>query len=244
MGIPVSHLARDACLEKIMRWIHDGRSGHTLVCANPHSLEVARRDRLFREALMTADLVIPDGVGVVLASRVLGGRIRERVAGTEILLGLNQALNREGGRSVFFLGSTEETLAKIQQRFIVDFPKVRVTGTYSPSFRTEFREEDNKGMLEAVNEARPDVLWVGMTAPKQEKWIYQNRDTLRVPFIGAIGAAFDFYAGTKKRSSVFWQRLGLEWLPRFLREPKRLWERNLKSSPLFLYWIIRERMRK
>jgi N-acetylglucosaminyldiphosphoundecaprenol N-acetyl-beta-D-mannosaminyltransferase len=83
-----------------------------------------------------------------------------------------------------------------------------------------------------------------MTAPKQEKWIYENQAKLQVPLIGAIGAAFDFFAGTKKRSSGFWQRLGLEWLPRFLKEPRRLWERNLKSIPIFLYWIARERLKK
>lgn len=98
-------------------------------------------------------------------------------------------------------------------------------------------------MVAAINEARPDVLWVGMTAPKQEKWIHRNRGELRVPFMGAIGAVFDFYAGTKSRPSRFWRKLGLEWLPRFLQEPRRLWERNLKSAPLFLWWLLRERLR-
>ena len=99
-------------------------------------------------------------------------------------------------------------------------------------------------MIDAVNNGRPDVLWVGMTAPKQEKWIYENRDKLNVPFMAAIGAVFDFYAGTKQRSSGFWIRIGLEWLPRFLKEPKRLWERNMKSAPIFLGWIIREKIRQ
>jgi N-acetylglucosaminyldiphosphoundecaprenol N-acetyl-beta-D-mannosaminyltransferase len=83
-----------------------------------------------------------------------------------------------------------------------------------------------------------------MTAPKQEKWIYQNRDKLQVPFIGAIGAVFDYYSGTKQRASVFWQRLGLEWLPRFIREPKRLWRRYFISLPIYFYWIAKELIRK
>lgn len=99
-------------------------------------------------------------------------------------------------------------------------------------------------MISAVNNARPHVLWVGMTAPKQEKWIYKNKAKLQVPFIGAIGAVFDFYAGTKERSSDFWIKMGLEWLPRFLKEPKRLWERNMKSTPIFLWRIIREKYLK
>ena len=125
-----------------------------------------------------------------------------------------------------------------------DFPAIEVCGTYSPPFKIEFSQEDNSAMISAVNNARPDVLWVGMTAPKQEKWIYENQSKLQVPFVGAIGAVFDFYAGTKKRSSDFWIKIGLEWLPRFLKEPRRLWERNLKSTPIFLWWVIKEKIKQ
>lgn len=242
LEFPVSYLTQDACLKNILQRIHEGKFGYTVVCANPHSLEVARRNRLFQEALLTADLVIPDGIGVVLASRVLGGRIRERVTGSDIFLGLNQALNREGGRSVFFLGSTEETLAKIQRRFAADFPKVWVAGTYSPPFRAEFSEDENRDMVEAVNTARPDVLWVGMTAPKQEKWIFRNRGRLQVGASAAVGAAFDFYAGKVQRSAPAFQRLGLEWLPRLLREPRRLWRRNLLSNTSFMARVLAQRL--
>ena len=243
LGIPVSLLTRDASLERIMQWIHEGRTGHTIVCANPHSLEVARRDRVFRDALKTADLVIPDGTGIVLASRVLGGRIRQRVTGSDIFLGLNQLLNREGGRSVFFLGSTEETLAEIRRRFALDFPGVRVAGTCSPPFRLEFSEEENRVMVEVVNEANPDVLWVGMTAPKQEKWLGCNRGQLMVRISAAVGAVFDFYTGKVQRSSPTFQRLGLEWLPRTLREPRRLWRRTLLSHPSFMARVLAQRLR-
>ncbi len=243
LGIPVSSLSRNACLEKIIAMVQEGKLGHIVVCANPHSIEVARRDLLFMEALMTADLAVPDGIGVVLASRMLGGRIRERVTGSDIFLGLNQALNEEGGRSVFFLGSTEETLTEIRQRFAIDFPGVRVAGTYSPSFRAEFSEEENRAMVDAVNAARPDVLWVGMTQPKQEKWIWRNRGSLIVGISAAVGAVFDFYAGRVQRSSPAFQRLGLEWLPRLLREPRRLWRRNLLSSPSFMARVLALRLR-
>ena len=242
LGIPVSPLTRDACLEKILQRIHEGKVGCTLVCANPHSVEEAQRDRLFREALMTADLVIPDGIGIVLASHFLGGKITERVTGTDIFIGLNQALDRDGGRSVFFLGSTEDTLDAIQRRFVNDFPRVRVAGTYSPPFRQEFSEDENRAMVVAVNEARPDVLWVGMTAPKQEKWLLRNRGRLLVGASAAVGAVFDFYSGKVQRSSPTFQRLGLEWLPRLLREPQRLWRRNLLSSPNFMLRVLIQRL--
>ena len=97
-------------------------------------------------------------------------------------------------------------------------------------------------MLDAVNRADPDVLWVGMTAPKQEKWIYRNRVNINARVIAAVGAVFDFYAGTKRRSTKFWQDRGLEWLPRFIREPRRLWRRNMVSTPAFVFLVIKEKV--
>jgi len=99
-------------------------------------------------------------------------------------------------------------------------------------------------MIELINKAKPDVLWVGMTAPKQEKWIFKNRNKLSVPFSAAIGAVFDFYAGKVRRPSPLWQKLGFEWLGRFIQEPRRLWKRNLISMPIFSYWILKEKLHK
>ena len=123
-----------------------------------------------------------------------------------------------------------------------DFPKVRVAGVYSPAFRDVFSAEENAAMVAAINAARPDVLWVGMTAPKQEKWVRQHRDQLDVRFIGPVGAVFDFFIGRVKRSHPLFQRLGLEWLPRLLQEPRRLWRRNFVSNPSFLLRVIWARL--
>lgn len=218
--------------------------GSYMACANPHSLTVAAKDNIFHQALKSADILLPDGTGIIIAAKLLGLACIEKVAGTDFFLGLSREANERGGVKYFFLGSSEKVLGLIGERMKRDFPAIDVCGTYSPPFKTEFSQEDNCAMISAINNARPDVLWVGMTAPKQEKWIYQNKDQLKVPFIGAIGAVFDFFAGAKKRPSEFWIRIGLEWLPRFLREPGRLWERNLKSSPIFIMWIIREKLRK
>jgi N-acetylglucosaminyldiphosphoundecaprenol N-acetyl-beta-D-mannosaminyltransferase len=154
---------------------------------------------------------------------------------------LSAALNKEKGRRYFFLGSTEKNLIKIKEKMNEDYPNITVAGTYSPPFKPEFSEEENQLMIDAIIRARPDVLWVGMTAPKQEKWIFQNKDKLNVKFIGAIGAVFDFYSGNVKRSHPFFQKLGLEWLPRLLRQPRRLWRRNFISNPLFLLRVMQER---
>jgi N-acetylglucosaminyldiphosphoundecaprenol N-acetyl-beta-D-mannosaminyltransferase len=144
-------------------------------------------------------------------------------------------MNGAGGGSCFFLGSTTETLEAIRARMASDFPSIRVVGVYSPPFRPEFTAEDNDRMIEAVNASGADVLWVGLTAPKQEKWIHRHRGRLAVNFAGPIGAAFDFYVGNIKRAGPFWQDLGLEWLPRLLQEPRRLWRRSLVSAPRFFY---------
>ncbi len=135
-------------------------------------------------------------------------------------------------------------LQQITQRLQKEFPNVEVAGTLSPPFQNEFSEEENVAMIERINQCRPDVLWVGMTAPKQGKWIFANRHRLNVPLVGAIGAVFDFYAGTRERAPAWIRNLGLEWLPRLLREPKRLFRRNLVSSPLFLSMVVREKFKR
>lgn len=238
LGYPITAMTTDQCIHFIVEWLAGGLSCKTFCCANPHSLVLAADDPLFQEALHTADLLTPDGTGIVLASKILGGSIRQRVTGSDIFWGLNAALNRCGDKRYFFLGASEATLTAIQAKMAEDYPGIVVAGTYSPPFKPEFSAAESQAMIAAVNSAQPDVLWVGMTAPKQEKWIHQHRDQLKVPFIGAIGAVFDFYVGNVKRSHPLMQKYGLEWLPRLLQEPRRLFRRNFISSPVFLYRVF------
>ena len=234
---PLPHLEAE-----IANWVVGGDTGKCLFCANPHSLEVARTHPGFASALRNAHWLVPDGAGIVLASRLLGGTIQQRVTGSDIFLSVNRALDRLGGRGVFFLGSTPGNLEKIRHRFEQDFPQVRWAGSYAPPFVDQLDESENQRIHQLVNSSAADVLWVGMTAPKQELWIAQNLPLLRVRFAGAIGAVFDFYTGSVKRSSALWQRLGMEWFPRLLREPRRLWRRNLVSSPCFMMRVIGSRL--
>ena len=242
-GYRISHYGIKGDVARACQFIASGRKARYMACANPHSLVVAKSDFAFSRALKEADMLIPDGAGILLAARVLNLPISERVTGSEFFHGLTTQLASNGGARYFFLGSSEQVLNLIDLRMIKEFPGITVCGVLSPPFKPEFSKAESAAMVAAVNDARPDVLWVGMTAPKQEKWIHENRDGLEVPFVGAIGAVFDFYAGTKRRSSVFWQRIGMEWFPRLLREPCRLWERNLKSTPVFLFWIVREKVK-
>lgn len=215
-----------------------------VTCANPHSLVVACTDKAFSKSLDAADILLPDGIGIVIAARILGVDLTERVAGSEFFLELTKKANENSGLRYFFCGSSEDVLEKISARLNREFPNITVCGVLSPPFKEEFTDEDNKKMVEKINKAKPDVLWVGMTAPKQEKWIHQNLNQLNVPLSAAIGAVFDFYAGTKKRSPQWVCKLGLEWLPRLLREPRRLFRRNFISTPVFLYMVLKERFRK
>jgi N-acetylglucosaminyldiphosphoundecaprenol N-acetyl-beta-D-mannosaminyltransferase len=220
-----------------------GKSSY-MACANPHSLVVANTDLHFQAALKGADILIPDGAGIVLAAKLLNLPLHFRVAGSEFFISLSELAEKQGGVKYFFLGSTTDNLARIAERLKNEFPAIEICGTYSPPYKDEFNEQDHEIMINLINKAKPDVLWVGMTAPKQEKWIYQHRDKLFVPFIAAIGAVFDYYAGTKKRASPVWQRLGLEWLPRLLREPGRVWRRMFVSAPVFVYWVLKEKAGK
>ena len=173
--------------------------------------------------------MIPDGYGIVLASKIHRGNIFQRVTGNDMFNGINERLNEIGG-SVFFMGSTNETLMNIKIKFNREYPNIKIVGTYSPPFKSLFSKNDNDKMVTAINRAAPDVLWVGMTSPKQDLWIYTNRHRINVKFAAAIGAVFDFYTGKIKRSHQIFQNIGLEWLPRLMQEPRRLWRRTDSSS--------------
>ena len=207
---------------------------------NPHSYCVAEKDKVFKNALLASDVLIPDGVGIVLAARFLKGKAIQKIAGYDLFVHLMKVLQKESG-SCFFLGASQITLDKIKERASVDYSNVKVN-SYSPPYKAQFSEDDNKLMSERVNQYKPNVLFVGMTAPKQEKWVYENKDNLDTTIICSIGAVFDFYAGTVKRPNKFWIKLGLEWLPRFLKEPKRLAERNLVSTPKFLIEMLKAKL--
>lgn len=243
LGYWVASCSPTQCITQICTWLNSDHGQKIFVCANPHSLVQAEDDHSFKQAIHDADLVTPDGSGILLASKILGGAIRQRVTGSDIFWGLSAALNASGGRSYFFLGSTEETLAGIKQKMAQEYPNIRFAGSYSPPYKAVFSDAENQQMITAINGARPDVLWVGLTAPKQEKWINQHRDQLEVKFIGAVGAVFDFYVGNVKRSHPIFQKLGLEWLPRLLQEPRRLWRRNFISTPKFLFNVLTQRFK-
>lgn len=207
---------------------------------NQYSFCVAEHDNDFKSALMASSVLLPDGVGIVIGVKSSTGYNLKKISGTDLHLNMLARVNRNKGR-VFYLGSSENTLSKIRQRLGTEYPDI-ACGTYAPPFKPTFTEDDNAAMIAAVNAFKPDVLFVGMTAPKQEKWVYQHQNSLDAKFICSIGAVFDFYAGTVKRPSQFWINLGLEWFVRLCREPKRMWKRYIYYGPIFAYALLKEKL--
>lgn len=236
---------------------------------NAHSYNMAQKDGAFAESLNTnisendidndinnenrnggccKKYLIPDGASVVKACRWLKGKSqpRERIAGWDLFVFEMQRLNEKGEMinakcKVMFMGSSEQVLQKIRERVAKDYPNLEVL-TYSPPYKPEFTDEDNAAVIKAINEANPALLWIGMTAPKQEKWAYRHWSQLDIHcHVGTIGAVFDFYAGTVRRAPRWLQEHSLEWLYRLLKEPRRMWRRYVIGNPLFLYDIIKER---
>lgn len=209
---------------------------------NQYSYCIAEEDQEFKEALQASDVLLPDGVGITSANLLLNGKKIKKIAGADVHKYLLEELNRNHG-TCFYLGSADSTLEKIKLRLKLEYPHIQVV-TYSPPYKPTFTEEDSNAMIAAVNAANPDVLFVGMTAPKQEKWANVHKNQLNARVICSIGAVFDFYAGTVERPNKIWINLGLEWFVRFLKEPKRMRKRYLYYGPIFGVKLLRERLKK
>ena len=210
---------------------------------NAHSYNVAQKDAVFASALQ-AGVLIPDGASIVKACRWIGAKSRpqERIAGWDLFSFEMSRLASTGREAtVMFMGSSERVLSLIRERARHDYPLLRVV-TYSPPYKPEFTDEDNLAIISAINQADPDLLWIGMTAPKQEKWVYTHWPELQIRcHVGAIGAVFDFYAGTARRAPQWWQDHSLEWLYRLAIEPRRMWRRYLLGNTEFLLRMLKER---
>lgn len=210
---------------------------------NAHSYNTALKDPLFAEALMRGDALIPDGASIVMACRWLKAKCqpKERIAGWDLFTFEMERLNRRGG-TCFFMGSSEKVLALIREKAAKVYPNIRIE-TYSPPYKPVFSEEENRDIVNAINQAQPDLLWIGMTAPKQEKWAYSHWKELDIHcHCGTIGAVFDFFAGTMERAPLWWQEHSLEWLYRLMKEPKRMWRRYIVGNLLFLCNVLKEKL--
>jgi len=205
---------------------------------NAHSFNTSLDDKDFEKALQYSLVLLPDGISVVWAKRMLTGEKLQKIAGADLFFYEMERLNSISGKC-FFLGSSDKILSMIRKRAEKEYPYVHIY-SYSPPFKKEFSNDENKKMIDLINEVKPDVLFVGMTAPKQEKWAYQHFVELQVGHVCCIGAVFDFYAGTITRAPEWLIKIGFEWSYRLVKEPRRMWRRYLIGNAKFIGYLLME----
>ncbi len=187
---------------------------------SPNSYGISTKDKLFRQALKETDYLVLDGVYFALASILQSGRNIIKNQGPDVFYHFMSRINKCGGK-VFFLGSSEITLIKIHEKAFIEYPNIKIE-SYSPPFKLEFSEEENQEIINRINTFKPDIVFVGMTCPKQEKWSIQNKSKLKTKLICSIGAVFDWYAGNEKVIHPIWWKLRLAWLKRTIDRPEIL----------------------
>jgi N-acetylglucosaminyldiphosphoundecaprenol N-acetyl-beta-D-mannosaminyltransferase len=207
---------------------------------NAHLITLAQKDRRFSEALHASALNVPDGISVVLASKILGGKIPTRVPGGELMeaLCLKAAQHR---LSVFFLGGLPSAAAMTSRQFQRRFPALSIAGAYCPPRGFERDPMERAHIRQLITEAAPDLLFVAFGAPHQEIWMHENCPTLPIGAAMSVGAAFDTQSGLRKRAPRWTHRMGMEWLYRLVHEPRRLWRRYLIGNTHFLYLVLKQR---
>ncbi len=237
LGVGVSAINMDMALAVIEGWI-EHRELHYVCVTGVHGVMESQRDEELRRIHNQAGLVTPDGMPLVWISHLKGFRHVERVYGPDLMLALCAYSVPRGYRHFFYGGAkgVPEQLAVVLQK---RFPGLQVVGTHSPPFRPLTPEED-KQVVAMINAVNPDIVWIGLSTPKQERWMAEHRARLRAPVLIGVGAAFDFLTGRKPQAPRWMQRAGLEWLFRLFTEPRRLWRRYLINNPLFVSLVVLE----
>ncbi len=235
LGVKVHLVTRRQALQVMSGFVRSG-DPHQVVTVNPEFVMTARKNRDFARVLEEADLAIPDGIGLVLGSRLMGRPIPERVAGSDLVPELAR-LSAENGWRIFLLGAAPGVAERAAGVLTERFPGLRIAGTFAGSPRPE----DERIIIPMIKSARPDILFVAYGAPAQDLWIARNQPALRVPLAMGVGGAIDFIAGIKKRAPRWVRRIWMEWLYRLIQEPWR-WKRQL-SLPAFAMLLLYERMR-
>jgi N-acetylglucosaminyldiphosphoundecaprenol N-acetyl-beta-D-mannosaminyltransferase len=221
--IAIDNLTMPEAIARIDSLVRERRNAYVVTPNVDHVVKL-QNDPLFKKIYDNAALVIADGMPLVWASRLLNKPLKERVTGADMFPKVCE-LAAKKGYAVFLLGANEGVAAKAAQSLRQTYPGLNICGTYSPSYGFEKNAAENQAILKMLDSAKPDILFVGVGAPKQEKWIYQYRDQYAIPLSLGVGASFDFVAGSLKRAPFWMQKLGFEWFYRFLMEPRRLFKR-------------------
>lgn len=224
----------EQALEQISCWI-ERREKATVVVCPVYTVMMCQEQPALRRIVNRAGMVTPDGMPLVFLSRRLGHPHVERVYGPDLMLAFSELAAERSYTSTFY-GGAEGVAAQLAHTLTDRYPSLQVASTHSPPFR-ELTSEEDKAVVDAINEANPDVVWVGLGSPKQDYWIAAHRDRLNAPVLIGVGAAFDMHTGRVAQAPGWMQRSGLEWLFRLAVEPRRLWRRYLIYNPLFILYM-------
>jgi N-acetylglucosaminyldiphosphoundecaprenol N-acetyl-beta-D-mannosaminyltransferase len=240
LGIRFDLLSCTQALATIESWRRRGKRRY-VTFSNPHSVMMSQRDDRLSRAFAQAGMTLPDGTGIIAAANLLGYRNQGRVAGPSFMLACCD-WGRQHGYRHYFCGGGDGVAEALAARLAEQYPGLRVVGTCSPPFR-ELSPEEDEALVARVNAAKPDIVWVGLGAPKQERWMAAHAAHVKATAMMGVGAAFDFHAGKTSWAPRWVRRLGIEWAYRLACEPRRMWRRNL-DSPLFLFRVLQQWMRR
>jgi N-acetylglucosaminyldiphosphoundecaprenol N-acetyl-beta-D-mannosaminyltransferase len=241
LGVHVSAVNRARALAAIANWI-DRRDRHYVCVTGVHGVMESQRDRALLDIHNSSGLTVPDGRPLLWAGQASGlGEQTGQVRGSDLMLDVCQTAAERGWTSYFY-GGKDGVPELLAEKLKARFPGLRVVGTYSPPFRPLTDEED-AAIVAEINQLAPDLVWVGLSTPKQERWMAAHRDRLEAPVLFGVGAAFDMHAGLVVKCPRILQRLGLEWLFRLTQEPRRLWRRYLTNNPRFVVGVLLRRPR-
>jgi N-acetylglucosaminyldiphosphoundecaprenol N-acetyl-beta-D-mannosaminyltransferase len=230
LGVGVNSINLDDAVAIIERWIIERRRNYVCI-TGAHGVMESRRDERLRRIHNEAGLVTPDGMPLVWLLRLFGKNRTDRVYGPDLMRKMTAVSSLRGYRQ-FYFGGSESVADKLKEVLMTAHPELDVVGTLCPPFR-ELTPDEDRAMVAAINAARPDIVWVGLSTPKQEFWMANHLGTIDAPVMVGVGAAFDFLAGVKRQAPVWMQRHGLEWLFRLCSEPRRLWRRYAYIVPGF-----------
>jgi N-acetylglucosaminyldiphosphoundecaprenol N-acetyl-beta-D-mannosaminyltransferase len=241
LGVPLALTDYERTMDWIDATVETG--GRSYVCvAATHTVVACQDDPELRAAVHGAALVVPDGQPVVWAMNALGHDLTGRVYGPDLMAKYCERAALTGARMFLYGGRNQGALVQLALNLRRRFPGVQIVGGYSPPFRA-LSDEEREAVAAEINHARPDVVWVGIGVPKQEKWMAEMRDRLEAPVLVGVGAAFDFHAGLVPQAPAWMQSAGLEWLYRLSKEPRRLWRRYLTYNPRFVLGFARQYLR-
>lgn len=239
LGVQISAVDISIAIAEIDRWIRQGYRSYVTLTGVHGIMESVRNQEIGR-VHNAAGLVLPDGMPLVWLLWQGGFKFADRVYGPDLMLALFNQFEETGYRH-FLYGATPRTLELLKSNLERKFPRAKIVGVYAPPFRPAGADED-EAVIETINASAADIIWVGLSTPKQELWMARHRHCLAAPVLIGVGAAFDFHAGLVRQAPRWLQRSGLEWFFRIATQPRRLAKRYLRNNPAFLALLAAERL--